>query len=69
MKKRLSVIQQSKSGRNGLFKDNYSKKIMTVNEVITCIEKGLYIGYHIRVINGVKTPCSNPDDSKFNNLG
>lgn len=32
------------------------------------IESGAYENYHVRVINGVKTPVSNPDGSEGNNL-
>ena len=33
------------------------------------IEHDNYPDYHVRVINGVKTPCSNPDGNPKNNLG
>ena len=33
------------------------------------IESGSYDNYHVRNINGVKTPVSNPDSKSGNNLG
>ena len=33
------------------------------------IEAGNYAQYHVRKVNGLKTPASNPDKSKGNNLG
>lgn len=33
------------------------------------IDKGNYSNYHIRNINGISTPVSNPDGSINNNLG
>lgn len=72
MPKKVSVIEQDKNGRNTLFKDNYTKEIMTDKtfaEKIKNNDNNYQDKYHIRVINGVETPCSNPDDSSNNNLG
>lgn len=69
MKNSLRVIRQSKTGRNELFQDVNSKKILTREQVVACIKCGTYPAYHLRVINGIETPCSNPDKSKLNNLG
>lgn len=68
MTKRLRVLKQSKTGRNELFQDVHSKKILTRKQVIDCIKHGDYPDYHLRIINGKETPCSNPDNDKFNNL-
>ncbi len=68
-RKRVSVTSESKTGRNNTFHDNYSGKNMNRNEFCNEIEKGNYKNHHVRVINGVRTPCSNPDKSKNNNLG
>jgi hypothetical protein len=38
-------------------------------QFVRSIELGRYEDYHIRVINGIKTPCSNPDSDSKNNLG
>ena len=32
------------------------------------IEQGVYPNYHIRTIDNIKTPCSNPDGKPGNNL-
>jgi len=42
---------------------------MTRSQFVTKIENNKYNDYHIRTINGIKTPCSNPDKSERNNLG
>jgi hypothetical protein len=41
---------------------------MTRPEFVRQIESGNYDNYHVRKINGVKTPVSNPDNSEKNNL-
>lgn len=69
MPKRISVIKKSPTGSNELFKDNYENKMMTKNEFVKKIEKDKYENYHVRIIDGVKTPVSNPDKTKNNNLG
>lgn len=68
MPKRVVVIQESDSGRNQQFKDSLKNKTMSRSEFVKEIEKGNYQNYHVRVINGVKTPVSNPDNSTNNNL-
>lgn len=67
-RKRVSTIKQSKTGRNTKFRDNYRKTTMTRSQFVSKIKKGKYPKYHIRKINGVKTPVSNPDRSTNNNL-
>ena len=69
MKKRVSVTQESDSGRNQHFHDNYSGNDMTRKQFVNEINKGNYENYHVRNINGVPTPVSNPDSSSNNNLG
>ncbi len=70
MKKNVSVTKESSTGRNTNFVDNVSGKEMTRAKFVNRIEHGQYEGaYHIRIINGIKTPCSNPDTSSKNNLG
>jgi len=66
---RLKVIRESESGRNTAFKDTKTNKTMSRAELAKEIDKGKYPDYHNRKINNVKTPCSNPDNSKNNNLG
>lgn len=69
MGKRITVIRESESGRNERFRDNSTGTEMTRPQFVREIEKGKYDNYHIRDINGVKTPVSNPDKSDRNNLG
>ena len=67
--KRISVIQENSNGRNLTFRDNVTGTNMSRNQFVTKIENNQYPNYHVRVINNVKTPCSNPDKSTKNNLG
>ena len=67
--KYVVVISKNQTGRNILFSDPKSMRIMDLSEFVNYIKLGLYHGYHIRVINGVNTPCSNPDEYIENNLG
>lgn len=69
MAKRITVVQESETGRNERFRDNHSHSEMTRNQFVREIERGNYDNYHVREINGVKTPVSNPDKSEKNNLG
>lgn len=68
-RKRVSVTSESTSGRNQTFHDNYNGVDMTRNQFVRQIEQGNYPNYHVRDINGVKTPVSNPDPKVDNNLG
>lgn len=69
MAKRVSVTHESSSGRNMRFHDNYRGTDMTRAQFVKAIKRGNYANYHIRNINGVETPVSNPDSTKNNNLG
>ncbi len=69
MYKRVSVTSENDSGRNVRFRDNVNGKEMTRSQFVKEIERGNYDNYHIRVINDIKTPVSNPDKSENNNLG
>lgn len=66
--KRVKVTQESNSGRNQQFHDNRNGADMTRAQFVREIENGSYQNYHVRNINGVKTPVSNPDGSEGNNL-
>lgn len=68
MNKRVTVTDENENGRNIKFKDNYTGEIMTLNQFVKKIENNNYDNYHIRNINGIKTPVSNPDKSTNNNL-
>lgn len=67
-RKRVKVTHESDSGRNKGFHDNYTGEDLTRTQFVKKIEAGEYTNYHIRKINGIKTPVSNPDDSEANNL-
>jgi hypothetical protein len=68
MPKRITVTQESESGRNERFRDNYTGRDMTRNQFVREINNGNYDNYHVRIINDVPTPVSNPDNSERNNL-
>ena len=67
-RKRVKVTSESGSGRNQKFHDNYNGADMTRPQFVRKIEGGDYENYHVRNINGIKTPVSNPDGTKNNNL-
>lgn len=67
--KRVVTTHETESGRNTQFKDTKTGHTMTRAEFVKKIENGTYEDYHVRVIDKVKTPCSNPDKSENNNLG
>ena len=66
--KRISVAREDASRRNIRFRDNLTHREMSRSEFVRRIEAGSYPNYHIRMINGVDTPVSNPDSSENNNL-
>lgn len=66
--KHVRVTQESDSGRNQQFRDGSTGRRMSRTEFVRQIENGNYPGYHVRKINGLKTPASNPDKSEGNNL-
>ena len=68
-RKRISVTRESNTGRNTNFHDNYTGADMTRRQFVAEIRNGNYENYHVRNINGVDTPVSNPDDGSDNNLG
>ncbi len=69
MGKRISVTSESSTGRNLSFHDNYTGADMSRSEFVRQINNGNYDNYHVRMVNGVATPVSNPDSSSRNNLG
>ena len=69
MSKNVRSITQNSTGRNITFKDVSSRTKMTRSQFVAKIENNKYPDYHVRIINGIKTPCSNPDKSERNNLG
>ena len=68
MKKRISVTIENEFWRNLEFHDNFKKIHMTRKSLVNKIEKWEYPKYHIRKINWIKTPVSNPDKKTNNNL-
>lgn len=66
--KRVITTNQSSTGRNLNFKDTNSGRYMTRQDFVRSIKAGNYENYHVRLINGIETPVSNPDKSKNNNL-
>ena len=67
-KKRVTVTQENSTGRNQKFHDNKNGNDMTRAQFVKNIEAGDYENYHVRKVNGIKTPVSNPDSSSDNNL-
>lgn len=68
-KPRISVNSESDTGRNLTFHDNVTGRNMNRSQFVKSIEKGNYPNYHIRIINDIPTPCSNPNKSTNDNLG
>lgn len=66
---RISVIQESDTGRNQRFVDNKTHSEMTRNQFVSAIRNGHYQDYYVRKINNIPTPCSKPDRNRKNNLG
>ncbi len=68
-RKPIKVTKESSTGRNEQFVDASSGRTMTRARFVRQIEQGLCPGFHVREINGIKTPASNPDGKTGNNLG
>ena len=69
MAKRITVTKETSTGRNERFHDNFTGTDMTRNQFVNQIKQGNYENYHVRNINGIPTPVSNPDKTRNNNLG
>lgn len=69
MAKHVHVTKETDTGRNVRFRDTDHHRSMSRAEFVQQIEQGKYPDYHVREIDGVKTPVSNPDGSTGNNLG
>jgi hypothetical protein len=65
---RVVVTRESETGRNLSFRDTRTGWTMNRADSVRSIEAGWYQDYHVRKVNGVKTPVSNPDRSESNNL-
>ena len=66
---RVSVTKESDTGRNQKFVDNKTNDEMTRAQFVKEIDAGKYPDYHVRIIDGVKTPASNPNNNDDDNLG
>ncbi|ALJ30799.1 hypothetical protein AKUA1202_04880 [Apilactobacillus kunkeei] len=69
MYKRVSVTDQTDTGRNTAFHDNYTNTNMSRQQFVNAIKNGIYPKYMVKNINGVPTPVSKPDRTTNNNLG
>ena len=67
--KRVTVTRESSTGRNTRFHDNRTGRDMSRPQFVRAIENEQYSNYHVRNINNVPTPVSNPDRRTNNNLG
>jgi hypothetical protein len=67
-RKNIKVTSESDSGRNKQFFDPNNNRTMSRAQFANRIESGEYSGYHVRNMNGLRTPVSNPDHSERNNL-
>ncbi len=67
MTKNIRVTKESETGRNETFKKPNGQEISR-RESVAEIKKGNHPDYHIRKINDIETPVSNPDKSEGNNL-
>lgn len=68
-KRVVEVVKESDSGRNQIFRDTGTGRRMPRPEFVEKIKEGVYPDYHVRKVNGVPTPASNPDGNSKNNLG
>lgn len=68
-KKPIVVTQETGTGRNTKFHDPNTGADFTRAGLVKAINAGEYPDYHVRKMNGLNTPVSNPDDKSGNNLG
>jgi predicted SPOUT superfamily RNA methylase MTH1 len=66
-KSKITVTSESATGRNTRF-DVPGQGDTSRQALVQQIRHGDHPGYHVRVINGLATPVSNPDGSVGNNL-
>lgn len=67
--KNIEKIKESSTGRNEKFRNKNTGKEYTAKQLVKEIVDGKVVNAHVRNINGIDTPCSNPDGNKDNNLG
>lgn len=68
-KPRVSVIEESDTGRNKKFIDNKTGETMTRAKFVKKINNDEYEDYYTRKQEGLNTPVAKPDGKKDNNLG
>lgn len=64
---KIKATSENKTGRNTHF-DVGSRSNVTRAQVVREIKNGQHPDYHVREINGVLTPVSNPDKTTNNNI-
>jgi hypothetical protein len=62
------TIKENKSGANIEYYDIKNRKVLSRDEFVSLIKKGIYPDYSVKLIHGKETPVSKPDRFKFNNL-
>ncbi len=70
-KPRVIVTQESDTGRNLRYKDTKTGEKFTTKQFAKAINKKSSVyadDYHTRMINGISTPCSNPNNTTNDNL-
>ena len=65
---KITVTSESDSGRNLRFDTPLGSNVSR-QKVVQEIRAGHHEGYHVRVINRLATPVSNPNGSSKDNLG
>jgi hypothetical protein len=67
-KNKITVTHESETGRNTRF-DVPGQGDISRQALVQQIRAGQPADYHLRVINGLATPVSNPNGSDCDNLG
>ena len=65
---KITTTSESSSGRNLRF-DVPGQGNLSRRELVQQIRSGQHEDYHVRIINRVATPVSNPNGSENDNLG
>lgn len=66
--KSVVVLKEDESGRNEIFFDLAKNIMLSREEFVAAIKAGSYPGYTIKMIKGISTPVSKPDNRETNNL-
>lgn len=67
--KRVIVTSENDTGRNLEFKDIKDGTKMNRTEFVRAINKGIYVDYYVKKMNGLLTPVSKPNGKESDNLG